>query len=186
LEFWDSKFYVSGELEGGFEMGLRGPKAKSELDWYKPVAELMVNELMSFSAACQAHGVKFTSAKDEHVHEYNPAFRNLLTGLHLDFFVEIGENPQIGKEYVKGVAVYAIRKLAEKDQLDKVTAPLKELAGVLGLTGEDEEKPVFGGLTQTEIDALRVKVEAERVRQEQAKQAQPVQVVVVSDGDKPN
>src|SRR5882672_4467225 len=105
-------------------MGLRGPKPRGELDWYRKVAELMVNEFMSFSSACMAVGQKFTTSSDEHVHEHSQAFRNLLTGMHIEYFVEIGESPSIGKAYVKGVCVAAIRKLGESSQWDKVGVPL--------------------------------------------------------------
>jgi hypothetical protein len=151
---------------GRFFMGLRGPKARGEKDWYKQVAQLMVNECMGFSVACQALGLKFTTSQEEREHEYSEAFRNLLTGLHLDFFVEIGANPQIGKEYVKGVAVYTIRKLAESDQFDKMTAPLKELSDVLGLTRETADTPVLANLTQADIDEVRAKLKAKDLAQE--------------------
>src|SRR6266481_239561 len=124
-------------------MGLRGPKPRGEQDWYKQVAELMINEFMSFSNACMAVGQKFTSSQDEHVHEHSEAFRNLLTGMHLDYFVEVGTNSAIGKEYVKGVAITAIRKLGESDQWDKVGVPLKQLSDVLGLTKDTLDKPVL-------------------------------------------
>jgi hypothetical protein len=149
-------------------MGLRGPKAKSEKDWYKQVAGLMVNECMNFSVACQALGLKFSTSQEEREHEYSEAFRNLLTGLHLDFFVEIGANSQIGKEYVKGVAVYTIRKLAESDQFDKMTAPLKELSDVLGLTRESADTPVLANLTQADIDEVRAKLKAKEVVKNEA------------------
>lgn len=161
-------------------MGLRGPKPKGELDWYKPVAELMINEFMSFSAACQAAGQKFTNSQDEREHEYSGPFRNLLTGMHLDFFVEIGANPNIGKDYVKGVAVAAIRKLAEGDQWDKVAVPLKQLSDVLGLGRETQDVPVLANLTQKDIDELKAKAAAEAKRQ--AEESKQVQVVFVDTG----
>lgn len=168
-------------------MGQRGPRPKGEQEWYRGVAELMVNELMSFSAACQAMGQRFTRAEDEHVHEYSPAFRNLLTGMHIDYFVEIGQNPSIGKEYVKGVAVKTIGKLAEQDQWDKVTVPLKELADVLGLTKETEDRPVLANLTQAEVDAVRLKMKQVEEAQKQIEQAEGTQVrVVVVPGGDPN
>jgi len=163
-------------------MGLRGPKARNEQDWYKPVAELMVNELMSFSAACQAYGRKFTTATEEHEHEYSPAFRNLLAGMHLDFFVELGSNPTIGREYVLGVATHAIRKLNETGQYDKVTAPLKEISDVLGLTRDPEEKPVLFNLTQADIDKARLELK----EREAAQKTEVVSVVVVDGSGTPN
>ena len=157
-------------------MGLRGPKPKGELAWYKPVAELMVNEFMNFSVACQAFGQKFATAQEEHEHEYSPAFRNLLAGIHLDYFVELGAHPGIGKDYVKGVAVAAIRKLAEADQWERVAIPLKQLSDVLGLGKETVDKPVLANLTQADIDAAR----AELARLE--KEASVVTPVVIVDG----
>jgi len=141
----------------------------------------MVNEFMTFSAACQAQGVKFPTSQAEHVHEYSPEFRNLLTGMHIDLFVEIGANPAIGKDYVEGVAVKAIRKLGESDQWDKVAIPLKLLSDILGLTKETADVPVIANLTQTEIDELRAKFEADAKQLEETakKVAGAVQVVIV-------
>jgi len=161
-------------------MGLRGPKPRGELDWYKRVAELMVNEFMSFSAACMAVGQKFQTSQEEHVHEHSEAFRNLLTGMHIDYFVEVGQSPAIGKEYVKGVCVTAIRRLGQSDQWDKVGVPLKQLSDVLGLTKDTEDKPVFANLTQTDIDEIKMKMaEAQKKQDEESQAPKPVKVVVV-------
>lgn len=156
-------------------MGLRGPKPRGERDWYKQVAELMINEFMSFSQACMALGIKFTTSKEEQEHEFNPAFRNLLTGLHLDYFVEIGENPEIGKSYVKGVAVHSIRKLAEAGQWDKIGIPNKQLADILGLGKETADKPVLANLTQADIDKIRAELKA---KQETESSEKPTVVIV--------
>lgn len=152
-------------------MGLRGPKPKGELPWYKTVAELMINEFMNFSVAAQAAGQKFTTSAEEREHEYSPAFRSLLQGLHMQFFVEMGDHPQIGKAYVKGVCVTAIRKLAESDQWEKVAIPLKQLSDVLGLTKEVADQPVIGTVTQAKIDELKAEIAAEEQKEKQLEKA---------------
>ena len=167
-------------------MGLRGPKPQGEKDWYKRVAELMINEFMSFSSACMAVGQKFTSSQDEHVHEHSEAFRNLLTGMHLDYFVEVGTNSSIGKEYVKGVAVTAIRKLGESDQWDKVGVPLKQLSDVLGLTKDTGDKPVLANLTQADIDKIRLELKEKAEAEKAEQKASESKTIVVVLGDKPN
>lgn len=160
-------------------MGIRGPKPKGELDWYRQVAELMTNEFMRFSVACQAVGVEFKTAAEEHVHEFSDEFRNLLTGMHIHYFVEIGaelsSNPSAVKDYVSGVAVRAIRELGQSGQWEKVAIPLKELSDIYGLKDVAVDTPVLGNLTQSEIDTIRKSLEDS----EAGKNSQPISVIVV-------
>jgi hypothetical protein len=160
-------------------MGARGPRPKGELGWYKSVADLMVNEFMNFTQAAMALGIKFETSQEERMHELNPAFRSLLAGMHMEFFIELGEQPGIGKEYVKGVCVTAIRKLAESNQWDKVPIPLKQLSDVLGLSKGVEDRPVLANLTQADIDKIRTELKAK----EETDKKEPTVVVT---GTKPN
>jgi hypothetical protein len=162
-------------------MGLRGPKAKGQEDWMLPVAELMTTEHMSFSAACQALGTKFDNSAAERAAQYCEPFRDVLNALGFKYHALTGDNPLLTKGYLTGILVDAMRRLMEQDQPDKVAVPGKLLADLMGWLEQAPDAPVIANLTQSEIDELRTKVEAEK-----QKQAQPVQVVIVDGGGKVN
>jgi len=162
-------------------MGLRGPKARGQEDWMKPVAELMIQEHMNFSAACQALGVKFDDSAAERAARYCEAFRSVLSALEMRYYALDGDNPLLTKGVLAGILMDALRRLRELDQPDKVAMPGKLLADLMGWLSEAPEKVTEFGLTQTQIDELRAKVE-----EEQKKQSQVQQITVVVDGSNPN
>lgn len=163
-------------------MGLRGPKARGQEDWMVSVAELMVQEHMSFSSAAQALGVKFLNSVDERAAQYSEAFQNILDALTFKFYARIGDNPLLTKGVLAGTLVTAIRRLGEQDLWDKVAMPGKLLADLMGWTEQRPDAPVLANLTQTEIDQLKAKVaEAAQKQAEQAKAVQAVPVIVVDD-----
>jgi hypothetical protein len=161
-------------------MGLRGPRKQGQQDWMLAVAELQIQEHMSFSGACQALGVKFDNSAAERAAQYSESYRDILNALGFKYYALTGDNPLLTKGYLAGVLVDSMRRLMEQDQPDRVAVPGKLLADLMGWLEQKPDVPVIANLTQSEIDELRAKVEAEK-----AKQTQPVQVVVISDG-KPN
>ncbi len=164
-------------------MGLRGPKPQGETPWMRAVAELMVQEAMSFSAACMAMGVNFDNTQAERAAQYCEPFRNILYALEFKYFGDIGDNPLLTKGYLAGRLVWAIDELSRQGQPDKVSMPGKLLADLMGWLKETPDAPVFANLSQADIDKLRVELKAKQQEQEQT--AQTVQVVVV-DGKPPN
>lgn len=165
-------------------MGLRGPKAKDQEDWMIPVANLMTQEHMSFSSACQALAVKFESSTAERAAQYCEPFRNVLNALGFKYHALVGDNPLLTKGYLAGVLVDSIRRLMEQDQPDKVAVPGKLLADLMGWLETLPDTPVLANLTQDDIERLRAEVKAKEV--EQAKIANAVQVVIVDGGKAPN
>lgn len=167
-------------------MGLRGPKARGQEEWMVPVAELMIQEGMSFSAAAQALGIKFDNSAAERAAQYCEAFQNIVDALEFKYYGRTGNNPMLTKGYLAGAYVWALRRLREQDQPDKVATVGRELANLMGWNEEaDDSKPVFANLTQTEINELRAKVEEQKRAAEAEKRAAEgkVQVVVVPSGD---
>lgn len=122
-----------------------------------PVAELMVQEHMSFSAACQALGKAFDSSAAERAAQYTEAFQNILDALSYKVYARTGDNPLLTKGFIKGVLVTAMRRLSEMDQWDKVSIPAKLLTDIEGWTKIDPTAPVLVNLTQKEIDELKAK-----------------------------
>src|ERR1700688_4266257 len=115
-------------------MGLRGPKARGQEDWMVPVADLMVQEHMNFSAACMALGVKFDNSASERSVQYSEAFQNILDAISFRFYARIGDNPLLTKGVLAGTLMTAIRRLGEMDQWDKLAMPGKLLADLMGWT----------------------------------------------------
>jgi hypothetical protein len=139
-----------------------------------PVAELMIQEFMSFSAAALALGVKFENTADERGIQHSEAFQNILDALSYRFYARIGDNPLLTKGVLAGTLMTAIRRLGEMDQWDKVAMPGKLLADLMGWTEKaPENEKVIGNLTQSDIDKIRADLKAQ---EEQAK------TVVVVDG----
>lgn len=142
-------------------MGLRGPKARGQEDWMVAVADLMVQEHMSFSAACLALGQKFDNTASERSAQYSDAFQNILDAISFKFYARIGDNPLLTKGVLAGTLQTAIRKLGEMDQWDKVAVPGKLLADLMGwLESQSEDVPVIGNLNQAEIDKIRAELKA--------------------------
>jgi len=137
-----------------------------------PVAELMVQEHMSFSSACQALGVPFDNSQAERAAQYSEAFQNILDALSYKIHARTGDNPFLTKGFIKGVLVTAIRRLGEMDQWDKVSIPAKLIADMEGWNKTDLGTPVVLSLTQKEIDDLKAKY-AEQAAQEAVDGAKP-------------
>lgn len=143
-------------------MGLRGPKARNQQDWMVPVAELMIQEFMSFSAAALALGIKFDNTADERASQHSEAFQNILDALTFKFYARIGDNPLFTKGVLTGTLQMAIRKLGESDQWDKVAMPGKLLAELMGwLEKAPEDQKAIGNLTQADIDKIRADLKAQ-------------------------
>jgi hypothetical protein len=154
-------------------MGLRGPKARGQEDWMLRVAELMVQEHMSFSAACLALGQKFDNSASERSAQYSDAFQNILDAISFRFYARIGDNPLLTKGVLAGTLMTAMRRLGEMDQWDKLAVPGKLLADLMGWLETKEDAPVIGNLTQNDIDKIRADLKA---------QEEAVKTVVVVDG----
>jgi hypothetical protein len=123
-----------------------------------PVADLMVQEHMNFSAAAQALGVKFDNSASERAVQYSEAFQNILDAISFRFYARIGDNPLLTKGVLAGTLMTAIRRLGEMDQWDKLSMPGKLLADLMGWLDTKEDQPVIGNLTQAEIDVLKAKI----------------------------
>lgn len=143
------------------------PKLESE-PWYEAVAELMVREDLSFSASCQANGVKFAQASEERNHERRASFQKIYWGYRNKFHQAIGSDPNLTKEMVMGVLARTIVKLEETKDYDKIATATKTLSDIAGWTKSEPTMAVVGTLTQAEIDAVK-----ERLRVLGAKVAEP-------------
>jgi hypothetical protein len=140
-------------------MGLRGPKAKDQKTWMPKVAELMIKEHMSFSAACQALGVKFDNTAAEQAAEFTDAFQNIVDLLGFKFHARIGNNPLLTKEVMAGWLVDAIRRLGQQNQFDKIAIPAKLLSDIKGWTKEQQNTPLILNLTQKDLEELKEKAQ---------------------------
>jgi len=136
-------------------MGLRGPRAKGQENWMKEVADLMVQEGMGFSLACQALGRKFANSQDERAAQYSEAFQNILNALNYRFSASIVDNPLFTKEVIVGTLMRAVRRLEEAQQWDKVAIPAKLVLDAMGWSKQDVGTPVLLNLTQKDIDELK-------------------------------
>jgi len=165
-------------------MGLRGPKGRGQEAWMIPVADLMIQEGMSFSAAAQALGVKWENSAAERAARYCEQFRNILDSLSYRYYASTGDNPLLTKGFMAGVLVWSIRRLQEQDRPDAIATPGKLLADMMGWLEEKPEAAVVGNLNQADIDRIKAELKA---KQEEEAKGIPVQIIVVGEkGEKPN
>jgi hypothetical protein len=152
------------------------------------VADLMVQEHMSFSHACQALGVKFDTTAAERASQYSEAFQNILDALSFKFYARIGDNPLLTKGVLSGTLMTAIRHLGEQGKWAEVHMPGKLLADLMGWLETTTEAPVLGNLTQADIDRIRKDLkDAEEKQREADQKGTPVHVILVGEpGKKPN
>jgi hypothetical protein len=135
------------------------------------VAELMVQEAMSFSGACMALGQKFDDSASERAAQYSEAFRNILDALEFRYYARTGDNPLLTKGYLAGRLVWAIDELARQSQPDKIAMPGKLLADLMGWLDEKPDAPVIANLTQTDLDRIRAELKAQEGLEKTAKSA---------------
>lgn len=152
-------------------MGLRGPKARGQEPWMVKVADLMIQEHMSFSAACQALSVKFDDAASERAAQYSEAFRDIVDALSFKFHARTGGNPLLTKEVILGWLTVAIQKLGEANQWDRVSIPAKLMADMQGWTKSEGNPPVIFNLSQKDIDELKTKLKEDAERDEIAEKS---------------
>jgi hypothetical protein len=133
----------------------------------KEVADLMVQEGMGFSLACQSLGKKFDNSQAERAAQYSEAFQNILNALNYRYSASIVDNPLFTKEVIVGTLMRAVRRLEEAQQWDKVAIPAKLVLDAMGWNEHDQDRPVLLNLTQRDIDELKAKF-AEKQAQEKA------------------
>jgi hypothetical protein len=128
--------------------------------WYRDVADLQIREGLSFSAACQALGIKFATSSEERKHERRKAYQRLYWALRNAYMDEVGSDPSLTKEVIMGVLARTVVKLEESGNFDKIASAAKTLSDIAGWTREGTEVTIVGGMSHQELEALKAKARA--------------------------
>lgn len=136
---------------------MAGRKELVEEVWYPDVIDSMIREDLTFSAAAQALGIKFQSAKEEASHERRKSFQRRYWAMRNSYYSEIGGNPSLNRETVIGEGMKALKTLNERGDADKVASLIKTIADIAGWLREDTQISIVAGFSQSELDAIKTK-----------------------------
>lgn len=136
---------------------MSGRKELAEESWYPEVIDMMVREGLTFSAACQAQGIKFASAKEEASHERRKSFQRKFWAMRNAYHSEIGSNPALNKEVAIGIGMDSLKRLGERGEDDKVATLLKTIADIAGWLRDETQVSIVTGFSQQELDAIKAK-----------------------------
>jgi hypothetical protein len=145
--------------------------------WMFDAIELIVRRILTLRQAAQQLGVDITPQEADNI-QGRIRFQAELEEARLKYYQEIGSNPRLTRDAVIGYIFKLAERLATDREDAKATEALFRIAKVQGWTsGEDsKDKPVYGNLSQAEIDRLRAEINAKQQKdQEQAGQTQPAE-----------
>lgn len=140
--------------------------------WMFDAIELIVRRILTLRQAAQQLGVDITPQQADNI-QGRLRFQDALEDARLKYYAEIGSNPRLTKDAVVGQLFLLAPRLTEDREDAKAADALLKLAKVQNWTsGEDyKDKPVYGNLTQADIDRLRAEVNAKQEEEEQTSKA---------------
>lgn len=140
--------------------------------WMFDAIELIVRRILTLRQAAQQLGVDITPQQADNI-QGRIRFQDALEEARFKYYAEIGSNPRLTKNAVVGQLFLLALRLTEDREDAKAADALLKLAKVQNWTsGEDyKDKPVFGNLSQADIDRLRAEVNAKQKEQERASKA---------------
>jgi hypothetical protein len=141
--------------------------------WMFDAIELIVRRILTLRQAAQQLGIDITPQQADNI-QGRLRFQDALEEARLKYYAEIGANPRLTKDAVVGQLFLLALRLTEDREDAKAADALLKLAKVQNWTSGEEykDKPVYGNLTQAEIDRLRAEINAKQEQQEQP-QTQP-------------
>jgi hypothetical protein len=132
--------------------------------------ELIVRRILTLRQAAQQLGVDISPQQADNI-QGRMRFQDELEEARLKYYAEIGANPRLTKDAVVGQLFLLALRLTEDREDAKAADALLKLAKVQNWTsGEDyKDKPVYGNLSQAEIDRLRAEINAKQEQKQAAK-----------------
>ena len=138
--------------------------------WMLEAIQLIVRRQLSLRQAAQQLGVEISPQEADNI-QGRIRFQDALEEARLTYHQEIGSNPRLNRDAVVGQMFKLAERLAADREDYKSADTLLKIAKIFGWTsGEDDykAKPVFGNLTQADIDRIRAELKA---KQDSAKEA---------------
>jgi hypothetical protein len=140
--------------------------------WMFDAVELIVRRILTLRQAAQQLGVDITPQEADNI-QGRMRFQDALEEARLKYYAAVGANPRLTKDAVVGQLFMLAQRLAADGEDAKAADALLKLAKVQNWTSGEEykDKPVYGNLTQADIDRLRAEVNAKEEEQKQASKA---------------
>jgi hypothetical protein len=131
--------------------------------WMLEAINLIVRQILTLRQAVHQLGVDITPQQADNI-QGRMRFQGALEEARLKYYPAVGANPRLTKDAVVGQLFMLAQRLATDGEDAKAADTLLKVAKVQNWTsGEDyKDKPVFGNLSQADIDRLKAEVRAKR------------------------
>ena len=135
--------------------------------WMLEAINLIVRQILTLRQAAQQLGVDITPQQADNI-QGRMRFQDALEEARLKYYAAVGANPRLTKDAVAGQLFMLAQRLAADGEDAKAADALLKLAKVQNWTsGEDyKDRPVYGNLSQADIDRLRAEVNAKQEREQ--------------------
>jgi hypothetical protein len=135
--------------------------------WMLEAISLIVRQILTLRQAAQQLGVDITPQQADNI-QGRMRFQDALEEARLKYYAAVGANPRLTKDAVAGQLFMLAQRLAADGEDAKAADALLKLAKVQNWTsGEDyKDRPVYGNLSQADIDRLRAEVNAKQEREQ--------------------
>lgn len=131
-----------------------GRPLNTEMPWFVECAAKIVREDKTFKEAVEELKLALTTAECEK-YRRQKEFQAILRTERLRFYRELANDPEANKAAAVGKLLYAIDKLEDEGQFEKVVEGVLKLAKIQGWLEAESNITVFAGLSQRELDAVK-------------------------------
>ncbi len=132
-------------------------EGKTEL-WYTEATELMARTGVCLQEALTELGIQMTSVECNAILRRKSFNRTLWEARHR-YFNQLANDPNFKKDTIIGKLVSLAQRLEDQGDYDKAAEATLKAAKVAGFVGPESTVSVFGELSQSDLDAIRKKVE---------------------------
>ncbi len=136
-------------------------RLNKEEAWNLEAAELMARNGYSLVAAVSEMGLDITSEELEKVVR-RKSFNKLLWAARHRYSNQLANDPDFKKDTIIGKLISLSQQLEDQKEYDKAAEAILKAAKVAGFVGpESTTVSIFGDLSQSDLDKIRLKVEGE-------------------------
>lgn len=127
-------------------------------NWEIEAVELMARTGLSLTQAVAEMGLDITSEECDRTLR-RKSFNKLLWEHRHRYFNQLANDPSFKKDTIIGKLVSLAQRLEDNGDYDKAAEAILKAAKVAGFVGPESTVSVFGELSQSDLDAIRRKVE---------------------------
>ena len=127
---------------------------------HRPLAELMAREGLTLREAATRLSLQLDSVEAANLFR-TKGFQKLLQTERYRFFREIAGDPEWSKRTAIGQMLYANQRLMEQGEYSQVIEGVLKVAKLEGWVGSESTVNIFGGVSQEDINQMKVQLAAE-------------------------